>query len=141
MARQRGRKSAASHAIAPAVAVFNRRIRPRAEDPASVQAVVAELIAAADADHFREVDWPILTSYGQAILLEREAYARLAMEGVVLSGKTNPWLVVAEKAGRQIIACSMRLRLAPQSRLEAKAAARKPGKGVAKPWDDYDAAA
>lgn len=133
MPRPRGRKSAAAHSVTP---IGTRRIRPRAEDPANVQAVVSELIAAADPEHFAEVDWPILTSYAQAILLEREAYARLAAEGVVgRDGRTSAWLTVAEKAGRQIIAASMRLRLAPQSRLDAKSAARKPGKGAAKPWE------
>lgn len=136
MARTRGRKSAAAHAIAHMVD-GSRRIRPRPEDPAEVQAIVAELIAAADSDHFAEVDWPVLTSYGQAILMEREAYRRLALEGVVNGTKINPWVTVAEKAGRQIIACSMRLRLAPMSRLEAKQAARKPGKGAKRPWDDH----
>ena len=134
MARQRGRKSVAAQSMTPLIGA-SQRMRPRAEDPAAVQAIVAELIAAADPDHFAEVDWPILTSYGQAILLERTAYQHLAMEGVVLGLKANPWLTVAEKAGRQIIACSMRLRLAPQSRLDAKHAARKPGTGAKKPWD------
>ena len=83
----------------------------------------------------------MLTSYAQAILMERRAYAHLAVQGEVLGLKTNHWVVIAEMAGRQIIAASMRLRLAPQSRLDAKAAARKPGTGAAKPWeDDRDAA-
>jgi hypothetical protein len=46
MARKRGRKSIAAQSIAPLIG--SRRIRPRAEDPAAVQAIVAELIAAAD---------------------------------------------------------------------------------------------
>lgn len=140
MARQRGRKSAAAQSIAHMVD-GSRRIRPRADDPADVQGITAELIAACDPDHFAEQDWPILSSYARSILLERQAYEYLALEGVVVAGKANPWLVVAEKAGRQLIACSMRLRLAPMSRLEAKKAARKPGKGARKPWDGYDAAA
>ena len=47
---------------------------------------------------------------------------------MVIDGKTNPWLVVQEKAQRAMVALSARLRLAPQSRMESKvAAARRRG--------------
>ena len=135
MARQRGRKSTAAQSIALVVDVSKQRIRPRADDPADVQAVVAELIAAVDAEQFREADWPLLTSYAQAILMERKAYAQLAAEGVVTKdGRTSAWLTVAEKAGRQIVALSLRLRLAPQSRLDPRSVARRPGDSSQRPW-------
>ena len=46
---------------------------------------------------------------------------------MVIDGKTNPWLVVQEKAQRAMVALSARLRLAPQSRMESKVAVRRRG--------------
>jgi Phage terminase, small subunit len=124
-----GRKSRAALELVPPVSAINPasvRITPRDETPESVAQIIHDLIANCAPDHFRKTDWPLLESYARAILLEQRAHAHLDDEGPVSqSGKANPWLAVMEKSGRQIIACSMRLRLSPQSRLEPRSAGKQ----------------
>jgi phage terminase small subunit len=124
--RQPGRKSGAATATLAVVNIGQSRIRPRADAAPDVQEIICDLVGSLDARHFHKADWPLLESYARAILLERKAYRMLEMEGEVLSTRTNAWLVVAEKAGRQIVALSARLRLCPQSRMDRKQAG-KPG--------------
>ena len=135
---KRGRKSAAEHQIAALTSGVTaaKRIAPRADAPAAVRKVISELVNAVDADHFRPSDWPLLESYARAILLERQAYTELEADGLVVGGRHRIWLTVAEKAGRQIVACSARLRLAPQSRIDPKTVGRRDrNAGAVKPWD------
>src|SRR6476646_2961850 len=125
-----GRKSRAELEIVSSVspiAPASLRIAPRDEAPESVAQIIRDLIANVAPDHFRKTDWPLLESYARAILLEQRAHASLDAEGPVCpkTGRTNPWLAVAEKTGRQIIACSMRLPLSPQSRLEPRSAGKQ----------------
>ena len=68
------------------------------------------------ADHFQPGDGALIEQYAQAILLSRQAYARLEAEGPVIDGRPSPWVTVLEKAHRSTVALSARLRLAPQAR-------------------------
>jgi hypothetical protein len=99
--------------------------RPRDDAPAAVRRIFLELVASEPADHFRASDADLLEQIAQAILLARQAYDKLETEGPVIDGKASPWLVVLEKAHRSSVALSGRLRLAPQARMDARAAGRK----------------
>ena len=123
--RQPGRKSGAATATLSVVNIGQSRVRPRADAPADVQEIIRDLVGSLDARHFHKSDWPLLESYGRAILLERKAYRMLETEGEVLNARANAWLVVAEKSGRQIVALSARLRLCPQSRMDRKQAGKQ----------------
>ena len=118
----RGRKSAAdSEVLAPA------KPRPaliRSGLTSEVRQILHELLSQVPADHFRPSDGALVEQYAQSIALARQAYSYLAAEGPVVGGRASPWLVVLEKAHRSSVGLSMRLRLAPQSRLDSKAAAR-----------------
>ena len=99
------------------------RLPPRSGLPPEVKLIWADLVGAMSPDHFRPSDAPLIEQYAQSIALARVAYAHLNGEGPVLNGRANPWLIVLEKAHRSSVALSMRLRLSPQSRLQAKTVA------------------
>jgi phage terminase small subunit len=121
------RKSAAALAIVPRVSGAPARLRPPSHLGEQEVEVFRELVAACDPAHFVASDLPLLASYAEATVLARQAAKELSTDGAVIGGRTSPWLVVQEKAVRAQIALSVRLRLAPQSRLKAEAVGRRPG--------------
>jgi hypothetical protein len=135
----RGRKSAASLSVV-AIDARRKRVQPRADAPAEVRDVVRNLVASCAPDHFKPSDWPLLESYARAILLERYAYEQLGGEPLGEDGKVSSWIVVAEKAGRQIVGVSARLRLSPQHRVDPKTIGRNAPDVLLhhhrRPWDD-----
>jgi hypothetical protein len=74
---------------------------------------------------FRPSDAPLLVRYVQDVVLAGRAAAALEREGAVIGGRPNPWLIVAEKCDRALVALSMRLRVSPQARLRADGMAVK----------------
>src|SRR5262245_4508191 len=101
-------------------------LHPRSDCPENVRRVFDELVASVPADHFRRSDTPLLEQYAQAIVMARQAYERLEADGPVnAQGRASAWLVVHEKATRAAVALSLRLRLAPQTRMTTRTAGRK----------------
>ena len=43
----------------------------------------------------------------------------------MIAGRPNPWLTVAEKCDRALVALSMRLRISPQARMRRETTAAK----------------
>lgn len=123
--RQRGKKSAASLAVVTGSSPG--RLRPPSHLSDEAGRLFRLLVAACDPEHFVASDAPLLCSYCEATALARQAAEALEQEGPVIGGRVNPWLAVREKATREQVALSMRLRLAPQSRLKAEAVGRNPG--------------
>jgi phage terminase small subunit len=103
------------------------RLRAPPHLPEEEAEVFRQLVAACDPDHFVRSDLPLLCAYAEATVMSRQAAHELREGGAVIGGRTNPWLVVQEKSVRAQVALSMRLRLAPQSRLKAEAVGRRPG--------------
>jgi phage terminase small subunit len=121
----RGRRSVAA-LTAPCVDGRPNRLKPPAHLGAAERRAFTELVASCDPSHFKPSDIALLCRYVEAdVLAERAAHE--LRRGVVVDGKVNPWLVVQEKSVRALVALSMRLRLAPQSRLDPKTAARRGG--------------
>ena len=116
----RGRKSAAELSVITPTG--GRLLRCRPEAPGEVRAVFAKIVADVGADHFRPSDADLVEQYAAAICLAREAYGQLRDEGPVKDGRVSAWQAVLEKTNRASVSLSMRLRLAPQSRLDRKAA-------------------
>jgi hypothetical protein len=96
------------------------RLRPPADLAPEEQKVFTDLVSTVDPSHFQLSDMPLLVCYAGAVAQEREASRYLRAEGYVVAGKPSPWIVVQEKCTRAIVALSMRLRLAPQSRDRTK---------------------
>jgi phage terminase small subunit len=94
----------------------SQRLRPPPELNATETEVFLSIVGSLDAGHFRPSDTPLLASYATSVVTEREAVAHLKSEGHVVNGRANAWLIVKEKAHREMIALSLRLRLSPQGR-------------------------
>jgi P27 family predicted phage terminase small subunit len=101
------------------------RLRPPAELGKDEQAVWRQIVLSVDEKHFRPSDAPLLVRYCQNVVLASRAAAALDREGAVIGSRPNPWLTVAEKADRALVALSMRLRVSPQARLRADGMAVK----------------
>ena len=53
------------------------------------------------------------------------AAAALQSDGPVIGGRPSPWLIVAEKCDRALVALSMRLRISPQARMRREGSVPK----------------
>jgi hypothetical protein len=108
------RKSQSARATSSASSPLSR-LHPPPTLSEPERRIFLDLISACAADHFRQSDLPLLCRYCEAIDLAERA-AKELRSSPVFAGKISPWVIVQEKAGRTIIALSMRLRLSPQAR-------------------------
>jgi P27 family predicted phage terminase small subunit len=116
------------------------RLRPPADLGAEEKEIWREVVGSCRSDHFEKCDGPLLVRYCENAVLARRAAAALTSEGAVVAGRTNPWLVVAEKADRALVALSMRLRISPQARMRREGTAQKgPGPSAYELMRDMDA--
>jgi phage terminase small subunit len=134
--RQRGRKSGASLGVLQVDGKPNR-LNPPTSLSAAERAIFFDVVAACDRDHFRPSDLPLLVRYVEAAALGDQAAEQLRL-GAVINGKTSPWIIVQEKAVRAMVALSMRLRLSPQSRIDAKTLGRQEVRQGPAPWEYGD---
>lgn len=94
------------------------RLTPPGTLSHAAKAIFMHIVANVDPSHFSEVDMPLLESYSNSSALATEAGQKLDREGAVVEGKPSPWLAVSEKAIKQLVALSARLRICPQSRFD-----------------------
>jgi hypothetical protein len=134
--RQRGRKSGASLGILEVDGKPNR-LNPPPSLSAAERAIFLDVVAACDRDHFRPSDLPLLVRYVEAAALSDQAAEQLHL-GAVINGKPSPWITVQEKSVRAMVALSMRLRLSPQSRIDAKTLGRQEVRQGPAPWEYGD---
>jgi phage terminase small subunit len=128
--KQRGRRSADAKAIDTVVNVDGTpsRLEPPPSLSAAERVVFANIVAFCDADHFRMTDAPLLCRYAEAVVLAEKAAQELRRHGAVMkNGRVSGWITVQEKSVRALVSLSMRLRLSPQARLDAKKLARQGG--------------
>jgi phage terminase small subunit len=118
------RRSSAQLAVVKVDGGFNR-LKPPAQLGEAERAVWSSIVLACDAKHFQASDAPLVVRYCQNVVLAGLAAEALTREGPVVAGRVNPWLVVAEKADRALVALSMRLRISPQARLRRETAVPK----------------
>lgn len=130
------RKSASSLSVVPIGDRLSRLCPPPCLSEEE-RAVFLDIVSACDPKHFRRSDLPLLIRYVESCALADSAAQHLRVEGAVSQfGKPSPWLIAQEKAIRSMIALSMRLRLAPQSRIDPKTLGRQRPNADAKPWED-----
>jgi hypothetical protein len=110
------------------------RLEPPSFLPKAERNVFLGLVNACDPDHFRFSDAPLLCRYAEAVVLAEQA-AKHLRRGAVKGGKSSAWLTVQEKSVRAMIALSMRLRLAPQSRIDAAKLGRQQQRLQLAPWE------
>jgi hypothetical protein len=70
----------------------------------------------------------------EADVLAQRAAKELRKHPVV-EGRPSPWLAVQEKSVRALTALAIRLRLSPQSRIDAKAMGRREPPMRVNPWE------
>ena len=121
---QPGRKSAAALAITAAES-RGTRLRPPPSLAEPEAKLFRQIIVNCAHDHFRPSDLPLLTRYCESSILAERAAVELR-KSPVLDGKPSAWLYVREKAVRDMVALSMRLRLSPQARSKGHALPGKP---------------
>jgi phage terminase small subunit len=119
-----GRRSAADLAVVRPAAGCSR-LRPPSELGKDEAAVWRQIVLTCDDKHFQASDAPLLVRYCQNVVLASRAAAALDREGAVVGGRPNPWLVVAEKCDRALVALSMRLRISPQARMRREGSVPK----------------
>jgi P27 family predicted phage terminase small subunit len=111
-----GRRSAADLTVVRPAGGFTR-LRPPSDLGKDEQAVWRTIVLTCHEKHFEPSDAPLLVRYCENVVLARRAAAALTAESPVIAGRTNPWLTVAEKCDRALVALSMRLRISPQARM------------------------
>ena len=115
---QRGRVPAAALSIVPRPDGQPERLKPPSNLTEAERAAFVSVVSACDRRHFVASDMPLVAAYARAIVSDELAAKMLREQGQVVNGKPNPWLVVKEKAHREMIALSLRLRLSPQGRAQ-----------------------
>lgn len=116
------------------------RIKPLNTLPDGPAMVFAHVVNAVDPSHFSAVDLPLLENYANAAHLATEAAQHIEADGAVIDGKASPWLAVAEKQAKVLVALSARLRICPQSRFDRLVAGSnsRAQPHSARPWEDPD---
>ena len=118
------------------------RLEPPMALSEPAKTVFRYIVGNVDPSHFNPVDMPLLEGYANSAALATEAARRIDSEGAVVDGKASPWLAVAEKAQKQLVAISARLRICPQSRFDRLGAGAnsrpQPGMSGRKPWEIDD---
>lgn len=114
-----------------------RRVQPMNTLSPAALAVFRHIVSSVDPSHFSEVDLPLLESYANNAALATHAALQIDGEGAVIDGRPSPWLGVAEKAAKQLVALSARLRVCPQSRFDRLVAGSnsRPQNTTRRPWD------
>ena len=130
----RGRKSADELSVLRVDGKPNP-LKPPAHLSKDERRRLEQLVGSVDPTHFRPSDLPLICRYVEADALAEQAAAELRTAGPVVDGRASPWLIVQEKAVRALVSLSMRLRLSPQSRIDAKTVGRHQPL-TSRPWED-----
>jgi hypothetical protein len=122
--KQRGRKPGDLHGVNVNGDPPRLNPPPSLTDPE--RALFAEIVDSCSPKHFVPSDTPILVSFIQSTLLSRQAIKKAATD----TGALAVW----ERATRMQATLATRLRLAPQSRFDAKTSARQQPNRIKPPW-------
>jgi phage terminase small subunit len=131
--KQRGRKSIAELSVIT-VDGSPDPLQPPDHLSANERQRFTNIVASCDARHFRPSDTTLLCRFVEADALAERAAKELRKHPVI-KGKPSPWLTVQEKNVRALTALAIRLRLSPQSRIDAKAMGRREPPMRVNPWE------
>ena len=131
--QQRGRKSAVSLEVIN-VDGSPDRLQPPDHLSADERQRFVDIVASCAATHFRPSDTTLLCRFVEADALAERAAKELRKHPVA-DGKASPWLTVQEKSVRALVSLSVRLRLGPMSRIDAKATGRYEPRLTVNPWE------
>ncbi len=125
--RQRGRKGSKFEIDVLNVEGEPTRLDPPADLTNDERSLFLQIVGACSPKHFVPSDLPVLVSFVQATLLARQA--------IKIAAKDSAALMTWEKSVRLQGMLATRLRLAPQSRFDAKTNARQQPRVGPYPWD------
>jgi len=126
---KRGRQSAADLSVVRLHPASPRRLEPPHDLTPAEAALFRATVAASAPGHLVETDVPLLVSYVQATLTSRRAAKAIAISAD--RETVNVW----DRATRLQAALAVKLRLAPQSRLDAKVTGRRAAKHHVSAYD------
>jgi hypothetical protein len=127
---QRGRIGRASLLAFP-VDIAETRLKPPSWLTREEKKLFSEIVGSCRAKHFTQSDESLLCSFVQACLLSRRSIKKAA--------KDRGALLVWERSTKLMGILATKLRLAPQSRIDAQSVARgRPSVpvGQPRPWED-----
>jgi hypothetical protein len=110
------------------------RLVPPIGLPADARRLFFDVTSTVAPGYFVPSDLPLLVQYVEALALAERAVRQLR-RAPVKGNRVSPWLAIAEKCWRATATLATKLRLAPQSRYDARAAGRS---GHGEPASIYD---
>ena len=119
--KQRGRKSAASLAVAPVSEHQPVPVQPPPTLSEAAKEIFLDLVSSVDPAHFENSDVGLLSQYCEAQAMAERAAAVLSGTGEAADWALRLW----EKANKVMSGLALRLRLGPQRRRE-KAKVERP---------------
>ena len=111
----------------------DERLKPPDSLGPAEKRVFWSLITQVPATQFQPADLPLICRWCELTVVADRAAAEMATGNLVENGLPSPWIAIHEKATKQLIALSLRLRLSPQSRMD-----RAPKTQAAKDLSYYD---
>jgi phage terminase small subunit len=113
-----GRKPYVTHDVTP-LGSPDQRLRPPDSLGPAEKRVFWSLITQTPASQFQPADLPLICRWCELTALADRAAAELSTaSNLVENGLPSPWISIHERATKQLIALSLRLRLSPQSRMD-----------------------
>jgi phage terminase small subunit len=93
------------------------RLQPPPHLGPAATRVFRDLVARVPAGQFKPSDLSLVCRWAEWTAVADLAGAELATSALVDEhGRPSPWIAIAERASKQLVALSLRLRLGPQSR-------------------------
>ena len=121
---KRGRRSSADLAVPRPDGLPTRLQPPPWLGPEEAE-VFRSTVSSVDPRHLVLSDLPVVCTFAESFVIARRAARELRESGLVVQGRTSPWLLAREKAVRELTSLSLRLRLCPQSRQDPKTTHRR----------------
>ena len=122
-----GRKPYATVDITPFDVPVERLKPPDHLGPAATR-IFRDLVARVPAGQFKPSDLSLVCRWCEWTAIADRAGAEMATSDLVTpDGQPSPWIAIAERASKQLVALSLRLRLGPQSRANKAPKTEAPG--------------
>jgi phage terminase small subunit len=122
-----GRKPYSTVDIFPFDQPVERLKPPDHLGPAATR-IFRDLVARVPAGQFKPSDLSLVCRWCEWTAIADRAAAEMATNDLVTpDGRPSPWIAIAERASKQLVALSLRLRLGPQSRVSKAPKTEAPG--------------
>ena len=100
------------------------RLVPPATLAPDARATFLTIVKSVEPEHFRPGDVHLLCRMAVACVWSERAEHGLELDGGIVDGRPSPWIVIQEKQIRAVAVLATKLRLCPQSRVDARSGAR-----------------